>query len=153
MLTLVPRHPFSWDFKVMQGPHVIAEIDNGWWRERADIAIGSDPYTVRRESVLRGEFVLEHGGTALARARKPSAFRRLFVVDAGTTHLVLRARSIFRRAFVLMEGDTQVGWISPDRFYSRRATANFPEGLPLPVNVFIAWLTVLLWRRQERRRN
>ena len=33
--------------------------------------------------------------------------------------------------------------------FTRRSTANLPEGIPLPVKVFIIWLVVILWKRES----
>ena len=35
----------------------------------------------------------------------------------------------------------------PEGLFTRRARINLPEELPLPVRVFMIWLTVILWKR------
>ena len=50
---------------------------------------------------------------------------------------------------MLLEGSEEVGKISPDGIFTRRATVNLPETLPLPVRVFLVWLTLILWKRDS----
>jgi hypothetical protein len=60
---------------------------------------------------------------------------------------MLRAKSALRRAFILLEGSREIGAISPEGIFSRRAAVDLPEEMPLPVKIFITWLAVILWKR------
>ena len=149
MLKVIPKSWFSWDFIVTDGVSPIAEIDLSWWREKGVLTVRDSTYDVYREGLMSGAFRLESNGSILARAEKPSAFRRSFQVECGKKFYMLRAESAFGRKFVLIDGDREVGEISPDGVFTRRATADLPEGIPLPVKVFIIWLVVILWKRES----
>jgi len=149
MLNVIPKSWFSWDFVVTDGASPVAEIDVSWWREKGVLNVRGSVYEVYREGLMNGAFILESSGSVLARAEKPSALRRSFELEYGGKFYILRAESAFRRKFVLIEGDREVGWISPDGVFTRRATADLPEGIPLPVKVFIIWLVVILWKRES----
>ena len=49
---------------------------------------------------------------------------------------------------VLVDGRA-VGAITPASAWSRRASAELPAALPLPVQVFVVWLAMLLWKREQ----
>jgi hypothetical protein len=149
MLQIAPVRWFSRDFTVSDGPQRIADIYISWWRERGELTVNGRTFRVSREGMFSGDFVLESTDGVVARASKPSALRRSFVVTHGTAVYTLQAASAFRRRFVLLADDREVGEIAPAGFWSRRATANLPEALPLPVRVFLIWLTVILWKREE----
>jgi hypothetical protein len=149
MLKVIPKSWFSWDFYITDGASPLAEIDVSLWREKGVIMFRDSTYEVRREGLMSGAFLLESEGALLARAEKPSAFRRAFEVEFGERFYILRAESAFRRKFLLMDGDREVGRLSPDGIFTRRATADFPESIPLPVKVFLIWLVVILWKRQS----
>jgi len=149
MLKLVPKSWFSWDFVITDGVSPIADIDVSWWREKGVLTVRGSTYDVYREGLVSGAFLLESSGSLLARAEKPSAFRRAFELEYGKKFYTLQAESAFRRKFVLTEGGREVGWLSPDGVFTRRATADLPEGIPLPVKVFIIWLVVILWKRES----
>ncbi len=147
VLKLVPKSWFSWDFRVLEGDRPAAEIDMSPWREKGALSVDGTPYEVYRERLMSGLYILESGGMEVARAEKPSAFRRGFELSHGGRVWTLRARAAFGRAFVLSDGTGEVGTVEPDGFLTRRATARLPETLPLPVRVFILWLVVILWKR------
>jgi hypothetical protein len=149
MLKAVPKTWFSWDFTIFEGDRPVADIDISWWRERGRLVVRDESYAVYREGLLSGAFVLEAEGRVLARADKPSAFLRSFVVEHEGRSYTLRARSPFRRELVLLLGSEEVGSISPDGFFTRRATVSLPEALALPVRVFLVWLTLILWKRDS----
>ena len=149
MLQIAPTHWYSWDVTVSDESRPVADIATSWWREKATLTINGATYRVYREALMSGAFVLEQAGSVLARAEKPSIFRREFEIrHAGRTY-TLRRRSLFQRAFVLVDGSRQVGSIAPKNAFTRKAAADLPQDLPLPVRLFIVWLTVISWRREQ----
>jgi hypothetical protein len=147
MLTALPKNWLSWDFTVTERSQAVAAIDTSWWREKGVLTVQGVDYRVYREGVMGGDFILESAGSIMARAAKPSAFYRSFNIDHADRQYTLRAKSAFRRAFLLLEGDREIGSLSPEGIFTRRATVDLPETLPLPVKVFIIWLSVILWKR------
>jgi hypothetical protein len=145
-LKLIPKSWLSWDFNVLQDDHLVAEIDISQWREKGKLAIDGSHYDVYREGLLSGAFLLEGDGTRLAGAIKPSVFARSFEVEyIGKTYQW--RGELFKRKFILSEGEQEVGSLTPDGIFTRRATAEFPDDLVLPVKVFLIWLALILWKR------
>jgi hypothetical protein len=149
MLEVVPTRWFSWDFTISEGSRPVAEFDISWWRERGELTVHGSTFRVSRERMLSGDFLLESDRGILARATKPSALRRSFTVRHGAKTYTLQARSVFRRSFVLLDNDREVGSIAPRTGWTRRASASLPTDMPLPVQVFLVWLTLLLWKRES----
>ncbi len=149
MLQIAPHGWFSWDFTISQGSQAVADIGFTWWREQGELRLDGATYRVSREHLLNGDFLLESDAGVIARATRASLFRRRFSVRHGANTYTLEPRSAFQRAFVLLEDDRETGSISPSRAWSRRASANLPSELPLPVQVFLIWLTVLMWKRES----
>lgn len=150
MLTAVPKSFFSWDFNIFEGPREIAGIDMSWWREKGKLSIQDETYEVSREGLMSGVFTLASHKGVLARAEKPSAFVRSFDIESQGQLYHLRAASMFRREFLLFQSSEQVGSISPEGIFTRRASIDLPSELPLPVVVFITWLAVILWQRDSQ---
>jgi hypothetical protein len=146
MLQLVPSHWFSWDFTVRQGSEILANIDVSWWSEKGVLTIQGTRFLVYREGFFSGYFVLESGDTIVARARKPSAFLHSFIVEHAGKQYTLRQHSALGRPFQLLDGDREVGSITQEVF-TDRASVGMPQDMPLPVQVFIAWLVIILWKR------
>jgi hypothetical protein len=149
MLQIVPTHWYAWDFTVTDESRPVADIAMNTVREKGTLTIDGTPYRVYREAPMSGAFVLEHAGSVLAQAEKPSIFRREFVIRHADREYTLRPASLMGRAFVLLSGSRQVGSIAPKSLFTREAAADLSEALPFPVRMFIVWLTMISWRRQQ----
>ena len=147
MLTANPRRWYSWDFRLAENGTSLAEIDLSSWREKGNLTVANTPYSVYREGLFSGAFVLESKGSVVARARKPSAWTRRLLIESGGSRFELKPGSSFTRRFKLLKDGKTVGTLSPASFLNRRINVELPEDIPLQIRAFIVWLTVLLWRR------
>jgi hypothetical protein len=148
MLTAVPKSWFSWDFTIMDGVRAVGDLDMSCWREKGVLTVEGTDYRVYREGLVSGDFILASNDKVLARAKKPSAFRRAFTVEYADKQYTLRPASVWGRAFALLDRDKVVGMLSPRGIFTRRAAVDLPENMPLPVRVFIIWLAVIIWKRE-----
>jgi hypothetical protein len=124
MLRAAPQGIFSWDFTIFREDKAIADVDMSSWRERADLKVDGQIYSVYRESMLQGTFVLRSGDLVLARAQK--GFTRTFDVDVAGRHMELKALSLWTREFGLFENDAMIGRIGPSGWLGRKATIELP---------------------------
>jgi hypothetical protein len=145
---MVPRRWYSWDYTVVRNDRTVAVLDLASWRERATIVIGDVTHRVFRERAMSGDFIIEAGGRELARATKPSAFRDTIIVHYDGHDYTLRKPSVWRRRFVLMDGERQIGSIAPESAWTRQASADLPHDWPVPIQAFVIWLVVILWKRE-----
>lgn len=150
MLTATPTHWFNWDFTVYDGDRAVATIDLASLREAGELEVDGAGYELRREHWMGGRYSLHKDGWPVAEAEKPSAFYRRFEITYQSRTYVLRAPSAVRRAFVLEKDDKIVGTIAPEGIFTRRMRIDLPDALPLPVQTFLVWLVVLMWRRAAR---
>lgn len=148
VLTLAPRNWFTWNFSLLDGERLLADIHFSSWRERGVLTVEGVDYSVYRESML-GDFLLERAGSMVARAEKPSAFLRSFIIKYKERSYTLQAESSFRRAFVLLDGAREIGSIAPESVWTRTAVVTLPDDWPLPLKSFAIWLTLLRWRRES----
>ena len=146
-MTIVPKRWYSWDFDVVDGERHLAVVDVSSWREKGLLTVEGVEHRVYREGAM-SDFILERGGTVLARGTKPSAFRDTILVGYSGRQYMLRKKSVWRRAFILLDGDNEIGSLAPDSIWTRHATVSLPRDWPLPINVFVIWLAIILWKRE-----
>ena len=142
-----PRHLFSWGFDLHFDDASVVGFDVAWLREAGRFDWMGTEYELRREGPWVGNFLLMANGQVLARATKDSVFARRFTVHIDGRELTLRAAAWLVRRFELIEEQSMVGEVTPDHFLTRSCTAQFPQDLSVPVQVFLFWLVVLMWRR------
>ena len=148
-MRIIPKAWYSWDFDVVGGDRTLARLDLSCWREKADVRIEDVNHRVFRERAMSGDFVIERGGQVLARATKPSAFRQAFLVNFNGKTYSLHRPSVWRRAFALLDGEQQIGSVSPNSVWTRAATADHPRDWPMAIKAFVIWLVIILWKRDS----
>jgi hypothetical protein len=150
MLHIEPMRWFSWDFTVERDGRPIAEIDISWWRERGELIVEGVRYEVTRKNVFCSDFTMHApDGTVVASAYKPSIMSRHFELEHGGHASTVTARSMWSRTMDVLLDGRAAGVIAPRGAWTRRATADLADELPLPVQVFAIWLAVLLWKREQ----
>ncbi len=148
-MTIVPRHWFSWDFSLKDSVGMPwGEIGLSSWRERGSVTVGDQRYEVRRRGLV-GPFVVGGASNELARAVKESAFRQVFTLTVEGRAYTLKRLSAWRREFALCVGDSRVGSVVPERWWTRRAEVNLPDDMPGWARAFVVWLTLLMWKRDS----
>lgn len=104
-------------------------------------------------------FSLRFEGVELARAHRPSQWRRQIEVtvsasllgQAAPYRLTLRADGPFTNNFVVDAGSKRVGSVRRRSLFRREADVRLPDALPIGVHAFLLALVVLEWRRTSRR--
>ena len=149
MLEAKPTGLFSQDFGIEAEGRQIALLDVAFWKEAGAISIEGRPYKLYRENLISGAFVLEEEGRAVARASKPSAFHAHFDLELQTGRYSLKRDSAFRKSFSVLHGEIVIGSIRPSGVFTRRALIDLPEGWSIPAQVFVFWLALVIWNRDE----
>ena len=135
MLRAIPTSWFSRNYYIIEGTRQVTELDMSWWREQGQLTVEGVLYKIYREKLLSGAFILEKAGSIVARAEKQSAFLRRFFIEYENKQFTLQAKSVFGREFTILEHQNKIGSVAPEGFFTRRAAADLPEELPLPVRI------------------
>jgi hypothetical protein len=147
MLKVIPKAWWSYAFSVTDGTKSVAQaVDLSWWDDKGALRVQGANYTARRD---KSSYVLESAAGVLALAERPRKCFRELVIEHSGHRYTLRAKSAFRRQFLLHEGSRQIGSLSPDGIFTRKAVVELPQALPLILQVFIVWLAMTLWKHED----
>ena len=149
MLRAVPDSWFSWDFTIFDDNKAIAKLDLAWVREAGELSLEGANYKVFREGLVSGAFILEKEGSVLASAGKTSVLVRSFNLEYNGTSYTLEAESMMLRKFVLRTGGKTIGSVRPETAFTRRAIIDLPIDIALPVRIFMVWLILIIWKRDN----
>ena len=149
MLEAIPTNLFSKSVRLQQNDELVGEVDLSHWREKARLELPDGTYTLRREGFCSGDYLLERDGSVIARAAKPSVFKCTFEVELPNRQFTFRKPSIWNRRFTLFDGDRQIGSVYPTGMFRRRSNIDLPSDLPLATRIFVYWLALISWKRQN----
>ncbi len=153
MLTAKPTGLLSENFVVSRDGVQLCEFDQAGGRDRAEFVVDGERYIAKNE-LLGGDFLLENQSQLIARADK-RALRRVFDVriDPGSSaerSYELKVGGLIAKGgrYTLEENGRKVGELVKTPFL-RSAQANLPQDVPLPVQVFLLWIGLMMWRRER----
>jgi hypothetical protein len=147
MLKTIPVHWFAWNCRVVEDQTPVADLGFSVWGEAGEFQLETDRYKVYRED--SGNFLLANHQVCLAIAEKPNPLFRQFFIRYADARYELQAVSAKGRQFMLQEYGQIVGSIYPAHALGHRAIADLPEAIPLPIRLFMLWLVLSLWKRQQ----
>jgi hypothetical protein len=149
MLAARPLGIFSRDFVIEADGQQVALLDVSRWKEAGEITIGSKPFKLYREGFVREAFVLEEVGQPVARAIKFSAFRSRFDLELEAGHYSLQRDSAFARSFSVVQNGEVVGRVRRSGLFTRNAVIDLPSAWSAPIQVFVFWLVLVIWNRED----
>ena len=149
MLSAAPKNSFSMDYRISGDDLSPLLFDLSNWRESAELEIDGVSYRFSRRGLLSGDFILASPTGLLARASKTSAWSSRFEIETEGCTFELRRTSVWGRSFTVREGGAVVGTIRPESIWSRKAILDFPATWSRPLQIFVFWLAVLIWNRDQ----
>ena len=148
-----PKTWFSNDWIVTLDDAQQVLLDLSVWRERATFVVNGTSYTLRKGVPFSGQFTLLRDQEVLASAHKTSVLSNRFEIQIGSDSFVLRKPSILQRRFELTRDEALIGAIVPDRILFRRCSLTLPPEWPSPIGIFVFWLAVVIWNREQSAAN
>ncbi|MEM8719562.1 MAG: hypothetical protein AAGE84_09675 [Cyanobacteria bacterium P01_G01_bin.39] len=151
-LTCLPRSIFSWNYSVIDvDNNTKALVNFNFASEQGSIILDLNDYKIQHRW-LSGEWLLKIDDEVVATAIKPNPLTRFFEVTYEDKIVILKAESPFSRTF-LIEQNEILGVIEPTHLFTRRAAVNCSSSIRIPIQIFLFWLTVLMWRRAANTNN
>jgi hypothetical protein len=147
MLKVIPHHWFTWNCDIVENQAIVGSIDFSVWGEAGHLKIQDEQFSTYRE---QGSFYLADQRHCVAIATKPNPLFRQFFIKHGEARYELQATSASGRKFVVQEYGQVVGEIYPTHALTRGAIVDLPDSIPLAVRLFMVWLVITLWKRQQK---
>lgn len=149
MLEAVPKSTLARDYTVSENGVFITEICFAWFHEESEMLIEGVAYKACREEVVRGAFIFERDGMMLARCEKPCTWTRLLLIEYNAIHYTLKPASMWGHGFAVLLDEREIGTIKPKSIGSRKALVDLSAELPLALKIFMLWLVLIFWKRDE----
>lgn len=138
----------SWCVRVLRGEEMITELKISFFLSKGSFELDGDAFVVEPRGFFRHAAELKRGASVIARAEKSSLARRRFEIRAAGHRLDLESRSWLGREYALIMGGEEVGTIRRAGFLGRRCVLEFPDPVPLFLQVFVAYLVLTQAKRE-----
>lgn len=145
-LTFSPQSLFTWNYWVLE-QEVIGAIEFNFGQDSGQISLGSTAYVIQQDR-RSGEWLLLANNTVQASAYRFGSSTHSFDVTYGHQRLSLRSGRFGGTALTIHRQDgTLLGDIRPNSLVKRKAKLHCSPELGVPIQLFLFWLTALIWRR------
>jgi hypothetical protein len=150
VLACLPQSIGSWNYSITFSNGVkLALVKYNYWSDQGGITLESSCYEIRHVW-YSSEWTLELDGRVVAVAIK-HPFYRFFDISYGSQNIVLRADSPFLKPFIVQQAGRLLGTIKPMHSFTRQASIDCSSSITIPVQIFLFWLTALMWKRSANR--
>ncbi len=122
---------------------------DSYFSEWSTLYLGEMVFRLDRERRWSGPFRASSNGVVYAWAHKPSVLSNRFEVQSGANAYLLQPRGGFSRAFVIYTRQLVAGEILPKSVWSQAAIMVDHIHMPLLDQLFMAWLVLRLWQRNN----
>jgi hypothetical protein len=144
-LWAVRKPGFSWggtlDFVVLKMPSMNPVGEVKVWGRDGLVSVGEVEHKISwRYGLLQSQaFMVEDGGSVLARAQCSRIFRQTFSIEHGGKQYALKPR---REGWLLSDGEREIGTLAWEGgwFILQRLRMDLPDDLPLVLALFVVWL-------------
>ena len=150
-MAVLHAKPLGWasfGARILSGNEELAQLQISSFRLKGSFEVNGDTFTIEPRGFFQVNADLKKGISIIARVEKPSALRRRFEVSSGGHRLVLESRTWSGRDYVLLLGSQEVGWIRKEGFIGRRLSMEFPDDVPLFLQVFLAYIVIAQGKRE-----
>lgn len=148
ILEASPTGWVSWDVLIKSDGAPITELKISAWKSRGTFQLDGQDFTIEPSGFWSQNAVLLRDGATIAKAAKPSVFRRQFLLTSAGHRMELESRSWTGRDYALVMGNQEVGWVTREGWLGRKITLEFPDEVPEVLQVFLTYLVLCQAKRE-----
>jgi hypothetical protein len=148
-----PLGLFSFGTRIRAGDQEVAQLKISFFRSSASFTLEGEVFDIEPMGFFGSNVVLKKGSSAIARVTKPNFLRRRFEVASAGHRFVLESLSWTGREYRLLLGTQPIGKIKREGFAGRRMALDFPEEVPLFLQVLLAYVVLAQAKRERAARS
>ena len=143
--------PLSWasfGARILDGETELTELRITAFRGKGSFELEGEEFVIQPEGFFQSRAILKKGNSVIARVEKPSILRRRFEISSAGHHLRLESKGFMGREYTLFLGSQEVGTVKREGFVGKKLRLDFPDEVPLVVQVLIAYVVLTQARRE-----
>ena len=142
------RSGFGWrNIELRDESGRVAEIVFSAWSAKAEIRAEGITFEARKLGVFKPGYQLLRGSQEVARVSPVGFWRRPWDLHWNSSTLRFKPRNLWTRRFIILDGETEVGSVGLKGIWNNQLIGQFPSNMNPPLQAFLVWLCVVLWRR------
>ena len=134
--------------RVLSGESEITQLKISFLKGNGSFELDGGSFTVDSHGLFRADATLKKGGTVIARVKHKGFPRGRFEISSAGHKLVLKTRGWTGRSYVLQLMGQEVGRITRAGLMGTKITSEFPDEVPVFLQVLMIYIALAHARRQ-----
>ena len=150
-MAVIYAEPLGWasfGVRLVAGDEELTQLKVSTFKNRGSFELDGDSFTIEPEGFWRTNAVLKKGEMVVAKAVKTSFWKRRFEITSAGHRLVIEGKGWTGREYFLLLGSQTVGSVKREGFTGRKMRLEFPDEVPLVLQVFLAYIVAAQARRE-----
>ncbi len=150
-MAFIYAEPLGWasfGVRLLAGEEELTQLKVSTFKNRGSFYLDGEVFVIEPEGFWRTNALLKRDGVVIAKAVKTSIWKRRFEITSAGHRLVIEGRGWSGREYVLLLGKQEVGWVKREGFTGRRMRLDFPDEVPLVLQVFLTYIVAAQARRE-----
>jgi hypothetical protein len=151
ILEAEPRGWGSWSTVITTAGQPVTELKISLFRSRGRFQLDGQEFSIEPSGFFHQSASLLRRGGVIAKSEKTSFFRRRFVITSAGHRMELKSFGWWGREYELLMGGQQVGRVTRKGMTGRKMSLDFPDDVPVVLQVFLAYLVLCQVKREAAR--
>ena len=150
-MAVLQAEPTSWasfGARILDGERQLTELRITAFKGRGSFELDGDLFEIQPHGFIGSNATLKKGGSVIARVTKPSFLKRRFEISSAGHHLRLESTGWLGKDYLLYLGSQEVGRIRREGFTGRKLRLEFPDEVPVFVQVLLAYVVLSQAKRE-----
>ena len=150
-MSFLHAKPLGWasfGARILRGEEELTQLKITAFRSKGSFQLDGEEFTIEPKGFFLSSAVLKKGSSVIARVEKESAFKRRFEISSAGHRFVLASKRWTGRDYLLLLGKQEVGRVRREGFAGRKLKLEFPDDVPLFIQVLMAYVVLAQAKRE-----
>ncbi|MBT8396894.1 MAG: hypothetical protein HKO65_07425 [Gemmatimonadetes bacterium] len=150
-MAVLRAEPLGWassSYRVSSGEEEVTQLAISLFKGKGTFEVDGQAFTIDSHGFTRAHATMKRGSSVIAKVKSTKFFGRRFEISSAGHQLVLEGQGLMGKTYVLRLMNKEVGWIRKYGFAGRKLSLDFPEEVPVFLQVLITYVVISQARRE-----
>jgi hypothetical protein len=150
-VAVLRAEPLSWatfGARILDGERELTQLRITAFKGRGSFELDGETFEIEPQGFLGSKAVLKKGSSIIARVNRPAILKRRFEISSAGHQLRLESTGWLGKEYVLYLGRQKVGTVTREGFTWRKLRLEFPDEVPVFVQILLAYVVLSQARRE-----
>lgn len=134
--------------RVLSGDDEVTQLKVSFLKGNGSFEVDGDTFTIDSHGIMRSDAVMKKGASVIAKVKHKGFPRGRFEISSAGHKLVMKSHGWMGKRYSVGLMDQEVGQVQRAGFLGTKITLDFPDEVPVFLQVLIIYIALAHARRQ-----